>query len=157
MLLKIQYQQVVLLYVLVFEFLELVQVKKGLFLFLPHLRIYLIDYDLVSKWKKNPTEVQISIDEWAKEEKISKDALWAIRSSADAEDGADQSFAGIYTTICNVKTKDLLSAIKTVLNDYQAIDSKANLDDKSIGFGIIIQKMVQSDYSGVIFFAQSVE
>ena len=112
---------------------------------------YLIDYDLVSKWKKNPTEVQISIDEWAKEEKISKDALWAIRSSADAEDGADQSFAGIYTTICNVKTKDLLSAIKTVLNDYQAIDSKANLDDKSIGFGIIIQKMVQSDYSGVIF------
>lgn len=70
--------------------------------------------------------------------------LWAVRSSASIEDGRQKSFAGQFTTRTNVHTEDLPQAIEAVVEGYALVDS-------DFGYGVIIQKMIPSEYSLVIF------
>ena len=95
------------------------------------------------------------------------DKLWknlgtdkvAVRSSGANEDGADNSFAGVYESILNIKRDALEDAVKEV---YQSLASErsaaytmttndqgstAQLDEG----GVVVQKMVPAEFAGVMF------
>lgn len=68
------------------------------------------------------------------------DILYSVRSSCEAEDNIDKSFAGAFKTFLNVDKKHLKEKIKEVFNSLNEYNGR-----------VIVQEMVQSDYSGVIF------
>jgi len=78
-----------------------------------------------------------------------------VRSSAIGEDSSDHSFAGIYESILNIRSfDDMKTAIKKCWASYyseQADKYRARNGIESKGMGIIVQKMVTGDKSGVIF------
>ncbi len=78
-----------------------------------------------------------------------------VRSSAIGEDSSEHSFAGIYESILNVRSfEDMKTAIQKCWASYysdQAIDYRLQI--QSNGMGIIIQKMIGGEKSGVIFTA----
>ena len=84
-----------------------------------------------------------------------RDLKYAVRSSADGEDGTNHSFAGQFETVLNVPFSELRSAIKKV---WQSVGSDhvlayRNENNLELNFGItvIIQEMIQPDISGVAF------
>lgn len=80
---------------------------------------------------------------------------YAVRSSAIAEDGAEQSYAGIFESQLNVKVEDLKStAIRIVNAIHRSEVYRKHLDNKNdidLGVAVIIQKMINPDQSGVAF------
>ncbi len=88
---------------------------------------------------------------------VLKDALVAVRSSATAEDLATASFAGQQETYLNVKGETvLLEKIKegwASLFDARAIYYRHNqkFDDLKVGIALVVQKMVESEKSGIMF------
>lgn len=75
----------------------------------------------------------------------------AVRSSASQEDGAGQSFAGVFDSVLNVEAGTFTKAVETVLASFQS--SRAESYQKA-GAGqdnILVQHMVQSTYAGVLF------
>ena len=91
--------------------------------------------------------------------KLSKDssALVAVRSSATAEDLPQASFAGQQSTFLNIKgDQQLLDAIKKCwasLFEARAIFYRVqnDFDHFKVGIAVPVQKMVQSEVSGVMF------
>ena len=83
--------------------------------------------------------------------------LVAVRSSATAEDLPDASFAGQQSTFLNIQGEaDVLQAVKACwasLFEPRAIFYRAHqgYDHLSVGIAVPVQKMVQSDISGVMF------
>lgn len=82
----------------------------------------------------------------------------SVRSSASVEDGTKNSFAGQFDTYLNVPTKEVPAKIlecfrsmdNTNVHDY----AKHNdLDMSQMSMGVIVQKMIASEYSGVCFTA----
>lgn len=77
----------------------------------------------------------------------------AVRSSASNEDGADQSFAGVFDSVLNVTADSLRDALDQVIASFSS-ERAASYD---LGAGaenagnILVQQMVQSDYAGVMF------
>jgi pyruvate, water dikinase len=86
-----------------------------------------------------------------------KPALVAVRSSATAEDLPGMSFAGQQATYLNIKGQNnLLVAVRDCwasLFTARAIFYRAQnkIDTSKVGISVIVQKMVQSDVSGVMF------
>lgn len=82
---------------------------------------------------------------------------YAIRSSASEEDLKDTSFAGQYATILNVSTvKNILKAIKncwcSIFTEKIFIYCKNNeIPFSNLKMAVIIQEMVFSEKSGVVF------
>ncbi len=84
-------------------------------------------------------------------------ALVAVRSSATAEDMPKTSFAGMGETILNVKGEaNLLEAVKrcwaslfTARSIFYRVENK--IPHEKVKISVIVQKMVQSTVSGVIF------
>ncbi len=88
--------------------------------------------------------------------KIGKEILVAVRSSATAEDLANASFAGQQDTFLNVKRSELLDKIKEVwasLFNARAIEYRQakGIDSTKVGIAVVIQKMVNSRSAGVMF------
>jgi hypothetical protein len=80
----------------------------------------------------------------------------AVRSSATSEDSADAAWAGQLDTYLNTTEKELLQNIKKCwasLFTPRAIFYRyeKGLNNKSISVAVVIQKMVQSEISGVAF------
>ncbi|MFQ5406681.1 MAG: PEP/pyruvate-binding domain-containing protein, partial [Candidatus Micrarchaeia archaeon] len=86
-----------------------------------------------------------------------QEVLVAVRSSATAEDLPEASFAGQQETFLNVKGADqLVSAVRRCwasLFEARAIyyRQEQNFDHLKVGLSAVVQKMVQSDKSGVMF------
>lgn len=83
---------------------------------------------------------------------------YSVRSSANIEDGQQHSFAGQFISLLNVQGKDLPAAVKQVLHSFYQPEvlaylhyNKLHLQDLTAY--IIIQEMVQADYSGIYFTA----
>ncbi len=85
------------------------------------------------------------------------DTRLAVRSSATAEDLEDASFAGQQETFLNVtQYEELLTRIKDC---YKSIWSKraysyrqkSGCASYDVGLAVVIQEMVESDFSGVLF------
>lgn len=81
---------------------------------------------------------------------------FAVRSSGTLEDGSDASFAGLFETILNVQSiTDVMTAIKScwkALFDERVL---FYLEEKginsSMGLAIVVQTLVPSEKSGVLF------
>lgn len=88
--------------------------------------------------------------------KLKKNKLYAVRSSATKEDLDNYSFAGQYDTFLNVKVDDIESNIigcykslfGPVILNY-LVNNKISLTD--LKMSVVIQEMVNSDYSGICF------
>lgn len=88
--------------------------------------------------------------------KVGKDVLVAVRSSATAEDIGEASFAGQQDTYLNVDRVHLLENVKKVwasLYTARAIEYRKskNIDTLSVSMAVVVQKMVNSRTSGVMF------
>ncbi|MGD0976894.1 MAG: PEP/pyruvate-binding domain-containing protein [Minisyncoccia bacterium] len=94
--------------------------------------------------------------------RLAKDGGVAVRSSANVEDAKDMSFAGQFSSYLNINTfEDLHEAIQKV---RESVNSKVvskylknnNLQKESIKMSVIVQKMICSDISGVMFTANPI-
>ena len=89
--------------------------------------------------------------------KLGKDALVAVRSSATSEDSKTASFAGQQATFLNIKGEDNL--IKKIKEGWAALFEpraifyrhETKLDHERVTISLVIQKMVNSEVSGVMF------
>lgn len=77
----------------------------------------------------------------------------AVRSSASNEDGADQSFAGVFESELDVTAKTMRAALDRVIASFSSeraasYDLEANDETAA---NILVQQMVQADYAGVLF------
>ena len=85
---------------------------------------------------------------------------YAVRSSSNIEDGKNDSFAGQFDTYLNVEKEELntkiIQCFKSLYNE-NVLDyvRKKKIDIKELKMNVIIQEMVQSDYSGIIFTANT--
>ncbi|MFH1779667.1 MAG: phosphoenolpyruvate synthase [Candidatus Micrarchaeota archaeon] len=86
----------------------------------------------------------------------------AVRSSATAEDLPEASFAGQQATFLNVKGGDeVVNAVKNCwasLFEARAIyyRKENNFDDLSVGLAAVVQLMIESETSGIMFTADPV-
>ena len=81
---------------------------------------------------------------------------YAIRSSSNLEDSSDNSFAGLFDTYLNVDSKDIESKVKECFNSINNKNVKEyitnkNIDISDVKMNVIIQKMVNSKNSGILF------
>ncbi len=77
-------------------------------------------------------------------------AKLAVRSSAAGEDGASNSFAGVFDSILNIERDGLEGAIRHVESSFAT--ERASSYQLSSGAGnVLIQRMVDAEYSGVLF------
>ena len=82
---------------------------------------------------------------------------FAVRSSFSAEDNNNNSFAGQFDTLLNVSRENIEAAVEQVLNSFRNQSAEAYKNNKNISNinsgSVIIQEMVNSELSGVIFTA----
>ena len=79
----------------------------------------------------------------------------SVRSSADVEDGASDSFAGQFDTFLGVAKKDLQEKIdlcmKSASNEGAAEYIKQRDIGRDVKMSVIVQRMIDADVSGVMF------
>jgi pyruvate,water dikinase len=86
----------------------------------------------------------------------------AVRSSAAAEDLPGASFAGQYDTYLNVKGKDELhhyvkKCWASLWNSRGlSYRTKQNIDITGLGHGVVVQKLIHAEKSGVLFTANPI-
>ena len=88
--------------------------------------------------------------------RLSEKKLYAVRSSARAEDGMNNSFAGQFETFLSVKKNDVPQKIKEVfLSAYSdrliEYSKNKNLSEKDLIPSVIIQEQIIADKAGVMF------
>ena len=90
-------------------------------------------------------------------------ARYAIRSSADVEDGAAHSFAGQFQSVLDVAgTQAAAEAVQTVLEGTSADSVRSYSADRGAradgpaSMAVIVQEMVQAEFSGVAFSANPI-
>ncbi|AQS06685.1 PEP/pyruvate-binding domain-containing protein [Clostridium beijerinckii] len=93
--------------------------------------------------------------------KDNESVLFAVRSSALSEDSAQASFAGEFETVLNVNTdEEIQSAIYEVFSSRESERVKAYSSvqgmDQSHHIAVVIQVMIQSEISGVLFTADPI-
>ncbi|MFW8596118.1 PEP/pyruvate-binding domain-containing protein [Cribrihabitans neustonicus] len=77
----------------------------------------------------------------------------AVRSSASNEDGAGQSFAGVFDSVLDVTGETMRSALDEVVESFTSARA-ASYAGESEGAGqgnIVVQEMVPAEYAGVMF------
>ncbi|MFA4946629.1 MAG: phosphoenolpyruvate synthase [Candidatus Micrarchaeia archaeon] len=92
----------------------------------------------------------------------SQEVAVAVRSSATAEDLPEASFAGQQATFLNIKGAEaLVAAVRDCwasLFEARAIYYRAQngFDDLKVGIAVVVQRLVYSDKSGIMFTANPV-
>ena len=87
-----------------------------------------------------------------------EDDLYSVRSSSNIEDGVKNSFAGQFDTFLNVKKEDINEKIKLCfksLYNENVLEyiKKNNIKVTELKINVLVQKMIDSQLSGVIFTA----
>ena len=107
--------------------------------------------------KDGLTAVSTALDTLRKDGAIA----FAVRSSATSEDSAVASFAGEFETVLNVNSdEEILEAIHFVVssreNERVLAYTQAQRMNKTHQMAVVVQKMVPSQLSGVLFTADPV-
>ena len=68
---------------------------------------YVLTFDTIQLIEHDDASLSLLLKNWELENNISSNELWAVRSSAANEDGADKSFAGQFTSVLNLKNEEL--------------------------------------------------
>jgi pyruvate,water dikinase len=97
------------------------------------------------------------IDSYKKLSGFMKKSYVAVRSSATAEDSGDTSFAGQQASFLDVKgeasllmkVKECWASLFTARSIYYKVQNK--IKHESVKISVIVQKMVKSEVSGVMF------
>jgi len=80
---------------------------------------------------------------------------FAVRSSANAEDGTNHSFAGMFDTFLYVKRTEVFDRVRQVFesaeNERVLHYMNAQNIDSTLQMAVIIQEMVNASVSGVAF------
>ncbi len=84
--------------------------------------------------------------------------LYAVRSSANMEDGSETSFAGLFETYLNVSPTHIADKISACLaagdkNHIHAYADYHTLNASDIVVTVIVQEMIPAERSGVLFTA----
>ena len=113
-------------------------------------------FDIKNKDLKNEAKEELS----EKIEKLPDDTYFAVRSSAGNEDSADNSFAGQFDTFLYVKKEEIIDKVKEVCMSafserIETYRKENNIKDILVP-SVIIQKMVNSETSGVAFGANPI-
>lgn len=75
----------------------------------------------------------------------------AVRSSASHEDGAEQSFAGVFDSVLDVTSVTMPKALDDVIASFSS-ERAASYQGEARGHGnILVQQMVDAEYAGVLF------
>jgi pyruvate,water dikinase len=86
---------------------------------------------------------------------LKKTLKYAVRSSANVEDGSEYSFAGQFDSFLNVSCKDIKSRVHEVLKSVEKSALKAYMEvlkkPEAIKMAVIVQEMIDADKSGVVF------
>ena len=84
---------------------------------------------------------------------------FAVRSSSPIEDGKLKSYAGLYRTILNVQDDKLVESIISVMLSKPSIKGygTSNVKISMDIIGVIIQEMIDADYSSVAFSVCPIE
>ncbi len=88
---------------------------------------------------------------------IGEELFYAVRSSGTKEDLEEFSFAGQYQTFLNVKGMEAIE--QAVIDCYKSMFTEVclnylvnnRIDCTNLAMSVVIQEMVQSDYSGICF------
>lgn len=94
-------------------------------------------------------------------EQYGPEGLWAVRSSAVAEDLQQASFAGQQDTYLNVTRSGLVGHVKKCWASYwneRAIEYRYvnGIEHLESGMAVIVQRMVDADSSGIMFTSDPV-
>ena len=106
---------------------------------------------------KLDTDLASKIDKFYDELSNGRNIAVAVRSSATAEDLPEASFAGQQSTFLNIKGKKALK--EAILDAWASLfearaifyRAEKKFDHTKVGIAIPVQKMVQSESSGVMF------
>ena len=84
----------------------------------------------------------------------------AVRSSGSLEDGGDQSYAGMFSSVLNVSWEGFYDGLQTVYHSQSSQRVNAYQDEQSniqLTGGILVQEMVKAEFSGVLFTKHPLE
>lgn len=116
---------------------------------------YVCTWEAYQRYLKNDVSLVAALQAELKHI-LNPEKIYAVRSSANIEDGAERSFAGQFKSALNVpgRVDDVLQAIWSVWSSAQAPAVKAylernNLSARDLAMAVIIQEMVAPVYSGV--------
>lgn len=121
---------------------------------LPIPEFFVIDSEKFQKYaeRKLPEDFKQAI--LNKFDSLSTDRV-AVRSSALNEDSVDAAWAGQLESYLNVSKKDLINAIQKCWDSIKTKRVKEYVKNKNIkgelSLAVVVQKMISSDSSGVIF------
>lgn len=84
---------------------------------------------------------------------------WAVRSSSTKEDGESDSFAGLFESYLNLKTREEIET--AIVQCWQSTQServlgyakRKNIKPEDIEMAVVIQKFIEPDFAGVLFTA----
>ena len=107
-----------------------------------------------SEMLKNAVRQSVRIDR----EISLEGSLFSVRSSSCVEDSTENSFAGQFDTFLNVERKDITEKITecvcSLYNENVLVYmEKQGLDIKDLRMNVIVQRMINSDISGILFTA----
>ena len=113
-------------------------------------------FDIENKQLFDETRIEVL----KKLEEFDDDTYFAVRSSANNEDSIDNSFAGQFDTFLYIKKKEVIEKIKDVYmsafsDRIQIYRKENNIEEISIP-SVIVQKMINSEKSGVAFGANPI-
>ena len=91
--------------------------------------------------------------EWIENVHPEKESLWAVRSSAEVEDGKNKSYAGMFTTEINCKPEVLEIAFEKVIAGFKRVQKEIPEYHQTgnFRFNIVLQQMICGELSGVGF------
>lgn len=84
---------------------------------------------------------------------------YAVRSSADGEDGETDSFAGTYETVLDVAAEKIPEAVGTVARSAESDRAGIYANERNARSGkiaVIIQRYISAEFAGVLFTADAI-
>jgi phosphoenolpyruvate synthase/pyruvate phosphate dikinase len=85
---------------------------------------------------------------------LSRDGLFAVRSSAIGEDGKGHAWAGMFQSFLSVSRNEVMERILSCSESHRSMRVKKYADYHNIchgGVAVIVQKMIDARISGVTF------